>query len=114
MLPVSLTSNSMPLFCYSSLLYFLFLCSAPGVCLFCWIVDAFRGINPHTTNPHRNLQLKDAGKESSIRNFQDSAISTARPVIDLIDAIKPGSISYDQVQDAKSEEVSVTVLSTVH
>lgn len=55
------------------------------------------------------LQLKDAGKESSIRNFQDSAISTARPVIDLIDAIKPGSISYDQVQDPTTEEVRVTV-----
>lgn len=53
------------------------------------------------------LQLKEAGKSSGIRNFQDPAISTARPVIDLIDAIKPGSINYDQVLDATSDSVSL-------
>lgn len=53
-----------------------------------------------------NNKLKDAGKESSIKNFQDSAISTARPVIDLIDAIKPGSINYSQVLEGSTEEVN--------
>lgn len=44
-----------------------------------------------------NGKLKAAGKTSSIRNFNDSSISTAIPVIDLVDAIKSGSISYAQV-----------------
>ena len=57
---------------------------------------------------HRE-QLKEAGKESSIRNFQDAAIATARPVIDLVDAIKPGSINYDQVQDPRTEEVGLSL-----
>lgn len=41
-----------------------------------------------------NDKLSDAGKESRIRSFKDDAISTSIPVIDLVDAIKPGSIDY--------------------
>ncbi|CAG2161498.1 unnamed protein product [Oppiella nova] len=44
-----------------------------------------------------NRKLKEANKTSLIRNFQDHSIATALPVIDLIDAIKPGSISYGQI-----------------
>lgn len=44
-----------------------------------------------------NTKLREAGKSSMIRNFQDQSISTALPVIDLIDAIKPGSINYGQI-----------------
>ncbi|XP_015782062.1 plastin-2 [Tetranychus urticae] len=51
-----------------------------------------------------NNKLKEAGKTSVIRNFQDSSISTAMPVIDLIDAIKPGSINYSQVLTGSSAE----------
>lgn len=40
-----------------------------------------------------------------IKNFQDTSISTAIPVIDLVDSIKPGSINYSQVVDAKTPEV---------
>ena len=41
-----------------------------------------------------------------IRNFQDSSIASALPVIDLIDAIKPGSISYGQILSGNTPEVS--------
>lgn len=44
-----------------------------------------------------NGKLKEAGKTSSIRSFNDSSISSALPVIDLVDAIKAGSINYAQV-----------------
>ncbi|XP_054708354.1 plastin-1-like [Uloborus diversus] len=44
-----------------------------------------------------NNKLKEVGKETSIKNFQDSSISSALPIIDLIDAIQPGSINYSQV-----------------
>lgn len=50
--------------------------------------------------------MKEAGKSTSIRSFQDSSISTALPVIDLIDAIKPGSISYGQISSGKTPQVN--------
>ncbi|KAJ8930879.1 hypothetical protein NQ314_016299 [Rhamnusium bicolor] len=51
-----------------------------------------------------NNKLNAAGKKSSIRNFQDSSISDAKVVIDLIDAIKPGAINYDLVKQGSTEE----------
>ncbi|ELV13080.1 Plastin-2 [Tupaia chinensis] len=42
-----------------------------------------------------NETLKEAGKSSSISSFKDPKISTSLPVLDLIDAIQPGSINYD-------------------
>lgn len=51
-----------------------------------------------------NKKLREAGKSSVIRNFQDSSISTAIPVIDLVDAIKPGSINYSQILQGKKDE----------
>lgn len=44
-----------------------------------------------------NGKLEAANKSSRIRGFNDASISTAIPVIDLVDAIKAGSISYEQV-----------------
>lgn len=44
-----------------------------------------------------NGKLEAAGKTSRIRGFNDSSISTAIPVIDLVDAIKSNSINYAQV-----------------
>ena len=52
-----------------------------------------------------NTKLANAGKTTSIRNFQDSSIADARVVIDLIDAIKPGVINYENVRDTGTEEV---------
>lgn len=53
-----------------------------------------------------NSKLESAGKTSSIRNFQDSKIASAKVVIDLVDSIKPGSVNYDLVKDGDTEEVS--------
>ena len=47
-----------------------------------------------------NDKLESCGKaESKINSFQDSKISTAKPIIDLIDAIKPGVINYELLQE---------------
>ncbi|KAH9521328.1 plastin-2 fimbrin [Dermatophagoides farinae] len=51
-----------------------------------------------------NKKLREAGKSSAIKNFQDSSISTAIPVIDLIEAIKPGSINYSQIYEGSTHE----------
>lgn len=51
-----------------------------------------------------NGKLKAANKTSSIRGFNDSSISTALPVIDLVDAIKSGSINYAQVLPGSTTE----------
>lgn len=47
-----------------------------------------------------NEKLESAGKgQSKINSFQDSKIATAKPIIDLIDAIKPGVINYELLQE---------------
>lgn len=52
-----------------------------------------------------NKKLQTSGKETSIRSFQDSSISNAKVVLDLIDSIKPGSISYDLISEGTEYEV---------
>merc|ERR1719304_117185 len=51
-----------------------------------------------------NQKLREAEKETNILSFQDSAISSGLPLIDLIDAIKPGIINYDLVVEGDTEE----------
>ncbi|NXT15259.1 PLSL protein, partial [Prunella fulvescens] len=53
-----------------------------------------------------NETLTAAGKDSIISSFKDSKISTSMPVLDLIDAIQPGSINYDllKTDDLNEEE----------
>lgn len=46
-----------------------------------------------------NTKLENAGKTSSLRNFNDSSIGSGKVVIDLVDAIKPGSVNYDLIKD---------------
>ena len=41
-------------------------------------------------------------------NFQDPRISTALPLIDLIDSIKPGVINYELLQEGGNYEVKIT------
>uniref|UniRef100_A0AC35TZE1 Calponin-homology (CH) domain-containing protein n=1 Tax=Rhabditophanes sp. KR3021 TaxID=114890 RepID=A0AC35TZE1_9BILA len=53
-----------------------------------------------------NQKLTASGKESSIKGFQDSTISNGRAVIDLIDAIAPGSIDYEMVKDQGESKLS--------
>uniref|UniRef100_A0A0M3J6L0 Calponin-homology (CH) domain-containing protein n=1 Tax=Anisakis simplex TaxID=6269 RepID=A0A0M3J6L0_ANISI len=45
-----------------------------------------------------NKKLAESQKKASIRGFQDPVISNARVVLDLIDAIKPGTINYELVK----------------
>lgn len=52
-----------------------------------------------------NKKLLSAGKTTSIKSFQDSSISNSKVVLDLIDAIKPGSINYEVVDDGTEYEV---------
>ncbi|XP_046858889.1 plastin-3-like [Xenia sp. Carnegie-2017] len=54
-----------------------------------------------------NDKLESAGKTSIIKSFKDPSISTSLPVIDLVDAIKPGSINYDVVNAGNTEEEKV-------
>jgi len=51
-----------------------------------------------------NEKLGEAGKACTIRSFQDPTIGTGKPLIDLIDAIKPGCINYDLVTEGDEEE----------
>lgn len=51
-----------------------------------------------------NNKLQEAKKSTSIRNFQDSTIANSLVVIDLIDAINPGTINYELVGLANTEE----------
>ncbi|XP_046984412.1 plastin-2 isoform X2 [Schistocerca americana] len=51
-----------------------------------------------------NNKLSQARKKSTLKNFQDSSLADARVVIDLIDAIKPGTINYDLVREGGTEE----------
>lgn len=51
-----------------------------------------------------NTKLESAGKQSKIKGFMDESIAEGVVVLDLIDAIKPGSINYDLVQNGKTPE----------
>merc|ERR1719397_45636 len=51
-----------------------------------------------------NDKLQGAEKSSRVTSFQDSSISTGLPLIDLIDAIKPGCINYELVVEGDTEE----------
>lgn len=60
-----------------------------------------------------NNKLKDAGKSSSIRSFQDSSVKNALAIVDLVDAIKPGTINYDLMRLEGSDEVSCPVANCI-
>lgn len=52
-----------------------------------------------------NQKLSNAGKNTSIKSFQDSSIGNAKVVLDLIDAIKEGSINYELINEGEEYEV---------
>lgn len=52
-----------------------------------------------------NRKLQSAGKVTTIKSFQDQTIGNAKVVLDLIDAIKPGSINYELINDGTDYEV---------
>lgn len=51
-----------------------------------------------------NNKLQSANKSSTLKGFQDQALSDGRIVIDLIDAIKPGTINYDIIKEGGDKE----------
>jgi len=58
-------------------------------------------------------QLKAAGKDCKISGFSDQVISRGRVIIDLIDAIKPGSVKYNVVKAGDNDEVRYITACTV-
>ncbi|XP_014020607.1 plastin-2 [Salmo salar] len=62
-------------------------------------------VNDDTIVTWVNDTLTQAGK-GTISGFKDGSIATSMPVLDLIDAIQPGSIRYDliKVEDLTDEE----------
>jgi plastin-3 len=51
-----------------------------------------------------NEKLRNEGKKRQISSFNDPNISDAKVVIDLVDAIKKGSVNYSLVKDGVNEE----------
>ncbi|XP_070839234.1 plastin-3-like [Chaetodon trifascialis] len=51
-----------------------------------------------------NKTLADAGKSTKISSFKDKEISSSLAVLELIDAIQPGSISYDLIKTGNLSE----------
>jgi plastin-3 len=51
-----------------------------------------------------NKKLTSRNKRSSVTSFQDSRLSDARTLIDLIDSIVPGVIDYNLVKDGTNHE----------
>jgi len=52
-----------------------------------------------------NNKMSDAGKNISIRSFQDKTIKTALPILHLIDVIKPDAIDWSVID--QGEEASL-------
>ncbi|XP_034419433.1 plastin-1-like [Cyclopterus lumpus] len=48
-----------------------------------------------------NSTLRQKRKDTQLRSFKDKLISTSLPVIDLIDAIAPGTVKWDMVKRAE-------------
>ncbi|XP_069826255.1 plastin-2 [Dendropsophus ebraccatus] len=63
-------------------------------------------VNDDTIISWVNETLQQAGKSTTISGFKDGKISTSMPVLDLIDAIQPGSINYDilKTEDLNEDE----------
>ena len=55
-----------------------------------------------------NDKLKSQQKTSKINGFNDPVISNGVVVLDLVDAIKPGSVKYDLVKAGNTEQVRQT------
>lgn len=53
-------------------------------------------------------QLAQGGKNSRITGFNDPNIGDGKVVIDLVDCLKPGSVNYDLIKEANTEEVYLT------
>ncbi|XP_026227406.1 plastin-3 [Anabas testudineus] len=52
-----------------------------------------------------NKTLADAGKSAKISSFKDKEISNSLAVLELIDAIQPGSINYELIKTGSLSEI---------
>ena len=52
-----------------------------------------------------NSKLESGNKRSRITSFKDPSIAVGVVVLDLVDAIKPGSVKYDLVSAGGTEQV---------
>lgn len=74
------------------------------------LLQKLAGGNDGNTNVNENFiiewvnsKLASAGKKSFIQSFQDPVISDSRVICDLIDAIKPNTIKYDELKHGSNE-----------
>jgi len=51
-----------------------------------------------------NTKLQGAGKSSHISSYNDQSLADGRTVIDLVDAIKPGSVDYSIIKAGTTDE----------
>lgn len=59
-----------------------------------------------------NGKLSGAGKKSSVSGWKDSSLATSVPIIDLVDAVVPGSVDYSLViagDNAKNAKYAISV-----
>lgn len=54
-----------------------------------------------------NTKLSGAGKESQIRSFQDKTLSDSKAVMELIDAIQPDAINWENVKSDGSYDAKL-------
>jgi len=51
-----------------------------------------------------NNKNSEAGKSTRIRNFQDPSIKDSKFLLDLVDAVRSGSVDYNLVNNGGNEE----------
>ncbi|KYQ55364.1 Plastin-2 [Trachymyrmex zeteki] len=60
-----------------------------------------------------NSKLQAAGK-SSIKGFQDYSIADGKVVLDLIEAIKPGSVNYNLIKEGGTEHFYFSIIKSLY
>jgi len=51
-----------------------------------------------------NSTISGAGKSSSISGWKDESIKTSKPVLDLVDSIRPGAVDYSMISGSRNEK----------
>lgn len=80
-----------------------------------YTISLLKRLNPNEKKTNREVEadtikwanetLASKGKSSEISGFKDKSLATSLPVLDLIDAVKPGSINTNHViMDPKTED----------
>jgi len=56
------------------------------------------------------LQLEQAGKTTHVTGFNDPSVSDSLAIIDLVDAIRKGTVNYSLVKPGHTQQVSILFL----